>query len=146
MVIKSIESSAIIKRKFNLFLKMSDLFIFSKDNPVFFTDAAKKSSRKIPAMGAYNPNFDSTSSKTRFVNMGNKPDKTPDWRIPKHDTGPAPGSYDAPGAIAKTQWHIKSGPKVWSEKRVVEFEQIAKRKKSIPGVGHYKKLVEGTLR
>ena len=118
--------------------------MYSLDKPVFFTDAAKKKAKPIPAQGHYNPNIDTVRPKFRFTNMGKKPDKPPAWRIPKSDEfGPAPGQYDTPAAITKTQWHIKSPPKVWSEQRVCEFQQIAHRKKGVPGVGNYKKFEEG---
>jgi ribosomal protein S16 len=53
--------------------------LYRSDNPVFFTDAAKKKAKPIPAMGHYNPNLEAIKAKTRFMNMGNKPEKVPAW-------------------------------------------------------------------
>jgi hypothetical protein len=76
--------------------------------------------------------------------MGKKPEAST-WRIPKHDTGPAPGSYDVTTAIQKTdyKWHITSPPKIWSEKRINFTDTIAKNISYIPGPGKYKKVTEG---
>ena len=40
-----------------------------------FTDDAKKSARKIPGSGQYEPKFDLIKEKPRYTTMGTKPTK-----------------------------------------------------------------------
>jgi len=66
----------------------------------------------------------------------------PSWRIAKED-GPAPGSYDTVTAEKSTQKRRTEGPPERRQLRVIFTDTEAKRRKFVPGLGHYKELDKG---
>jgi len=74
--------------------------------------------------------------------MGRKPDQVEPWRI-KKDSEPGPGSYPIEDVIKKTQWLNKNHAQTVKEVREPFTDTIARRKKFIPGMGHYKNDFQG---
>lgn len=66
----------------------------------------------------------------------------PSWRIAKED-GPAPGLYDVIKCEADTQKRRTQGPPKRDQLRVIFTDTEAKRRKYVPGMGHYKELDKG---
>jgi len=125
--------------------------------PTHFTDLASKSHKKNSiAVGKYSYNVSNianlpaapgnvvvyTKPKYRTAYMGKKPESVEPWRI-KKDSEPGPGSYQAEECIRKTKWKNDVPCHKWEDKRENFTDTVAKRKKFVPAVGHYKNMISG---